>query len=196
MAVTPNYSWPVPVNTDYVKDGAEAIKDLGDAIDATVFGLPSGGLTLINTTTFSAAATVTIDNVFTATYKNYLMVYANNGTSVVFQFRNTTPATVSSGYYGGGWFTDSNGSNGTYLIQSNTASLNMGGGIGSWDMTIFSPFEETVTRTTALQAQITGTTSVTSSFRNSNQSASTSMGGIIITGTSMTGQISIYGLAN
>ena len=191
---TPNYGWNVPTSADYVAQGAVAIQTLGDEIDATVFGLPAGGLTLINTTAFSAAATVTIDNVFTATYKNYLMVYANNGTSVVFQFRNTTPATVSSGYYGAGWYTDSNGSNGTSLVQSNTASLSMSGGIMSWNMTIFSPFEATVTKTTALWAA--GTTGVTGAFRSSNQSATTSMGGIIITGTSMTGQISIYGLAN
>ena len=36
---TPNYGWPVPTSTDYVKDGATAIEALGDAIDATVFGL-------------------------------------------------------------------------------------------------------------------------------------------------------------
>jgi hypothetical protein len=35
--VTPNYSWPVPTSSDYVKDGASAIEALGDAIDATVF---------------------------------------------------------------------------------------------------------------------------------------------------------------
>jgi len=74
MAVTPNYSWPVPVDTDYVKDGAEAIKDLGDAIDATVFGLPAGGLTLINTTTFSAVTAVQVDDCFTSTYDNYLVL--------------------------------------------------------------------------------------------------------------------------
>ncbi len=34
---TPNYGWPVPTSTDYVKDGATAIEALGDAIDATVF---------------------------------------------------------------------------------------------------------------------------------------------------------------
>jgi hypothetical protein len=38
---TPNYGWPVPTSTDYVKDGATAIEALGDAIDTTVFGLPS-----------------------------------------------------------------------------------------------------------------------------------------------------------
>jgi hypothetical protein len=55
MAVTPNYSWPVPVATDLVKDGYAAIADLGDAIDATVFGLPSSGMTLISTTTIGTA---------------------------------------------------------------------------------------------------------------------------------------------
>ena len=33
---TPINAWPVPVSTDLVKDGAEAIEDLGDAIDASV----------------------------------------------------------------------------------------------------------------------------------------------------------------
>ena len=35
--VTPNYSWPVPTSSDYVKDGASAIEALGDAIDATLY---------------------------------------------------------------------------------------------------------------------------------------------------------------
>ena len=34
---TPNYGWPVPTSTDYVKDGATAIEALGDAADATVY---------------------------------------------------------------------------------------------------------------------------------------------------------------
>lgn len=34
--VTPINSWPVPVSTDLVKDGAVAIESLGDAIDASV----------------------------------------------------------------------------------------------------------------------------------------------------------------
>jgi len=72
MAVTPNYSWPVPVNTDYVKDGAEAIKDLGDAIDRTVFGLPSGALALVKTQTIgTAVSSVTVSSAFSATYASY-----------------------------------------------------------------------------------------------------------------------------
>jgi hypothetical protein len=72
MAVTPNYSWPVPVNTDYVKDGADAIKDLGDAIDATVFGLPSGALALVKSQTIgTAVSSVEVTGAFNATYDAY-----------------------------------------------------------------------------------------------------------------------------
>lgn len=35
MATTPNYSWPTPDNTAYVKDGALAMRNLGNAIDST-----------------------------------------------------------------------------------------------------------------------------------------------------------------
>ena len=105
MAVTPNYSWPVPVNTDYVKDGAEAIKDLGDAIDATVFGLPAGGLTLISTQTLAAnTGGVSFTNVFDSTvythYRLMIDMITNTGTTYL-QLRarlNTTD--VTAGYYG------------------------------------------------------------------------------------------------
>jgi len=36
---TPTYGWPTPADTDFVKDGAAAIRDLGDAVDATVSDL-------------------------------------------------------------------------------------------------------------------------------------------------------------
>ena len=71
---TPNYGWPVPTSADYVAQGAVAIEALGDAIDATVFGLPSGALALINTTTVTAQSTVSFNNVFSATYDNYLIL--------------------------------------------------------------------------------------------------------------------------
>ena len=81
--VTPNYSWPVPTSTDLVKDGATAIEALGDAIDATVFALPSPGLTLINTTSFSGVTSVSLPNgTFTATYDSYIL-FLNYSTSVL-----------------------------------------------------------------------------------------------------------------
>jgi hypothetical protein len=81
MATTPNYGWPIPVATDYVKDGYANIADLGDAIDATVFGLPSAGISLINTTTLSAVSSQSFNDVFSATYNNYYIQMTLNGST-------------------------------------------------------------------------------------------------------------------
>jgi hypothetical protein len=45
MATSPNYGWPEPNDTDFVKNGADAIRDLGDAVDATVY---ANSLAVIN----------------------------------------------------------------------------------------------------------------------------------------------------
>jgi hypothetical protein len=74
---TPNYGWAVPTSTDLVKDGATAIETLGDAIDAsmnTALGTKKAGMILLNTTSFSAVASQSINNVFSSTYKNYRIV--------------------------------------------------------------------------------------------------------------------------
>jgi len=73
MGNTANNNWPYPESTDLVKDGATAIENLADAIDTTlgVFVPSSPGLTLINTTSFSAVASQSISNVFSSTYTNY-----------------------------------------------------------------------------------------------------------------------------
>lgn len=39
MATTTNYSWTTPDDTDYVKDGASAIRSLGSAVDTTTKAL-------------------------------------------------------------------------------------------------------------------------------------------------------------
>jgi hypothetical protein len=39
LALSPNYSWPEPDNSDFVKDGATDIRALGDAIDSTVYAV-------------------------------------------------------------------------------------------------------------------------------------------------------------
>jgi hypothetical protein len=99
---TPNYGWPVPTSTDYVKDGATAIEALGDAIDATVFGLPTGALTLISTTTIgSAVASVTVSSVFSATYDSYQVLYTGGvgsaaGANLYLKLNNSASTTYSS----------------------------------------------------------------------------------------------------
>ena len=39
MATSPNYGWIEPDDSDFVKDGALAMRDLGDDIDATVYSI-------------------------------------------------------------------------------------------------------------------------------------------------------------
>ena len=44
MATTTNYGWPTPNDTDLVKNGANAIRTLGSAIDTTTEDLFFFGL--------------------------------------------------------------------------------------------------------------------------------------------------------
>jgi hypothetical protein len=39
MALSPNYGWTEPDDSDFVKDGALAIRTIGDEIDQTVYDL-------------------------------------------------------------------------------------------------------------------------------------------------------------
>lgn len=39
MALTPNFGWDTPDDTDYVKDGALAIRNISDDIDAQVWAM-------------------------------------------------------------------------------------------------------------------------------------------------------------
>ena len=79
MGTTTNNGWPTPVATDLVKDGWEAIKDLGDAIDTTL-GVYSPATPMgvhLSTVTFSGVTSQSINDVFSATYKNYMIVISN-----------------------------------------------------------------------------------------------------------------------
>jgi hypothetical protein len=82
MGTTTNNGWPTPVATDLVKDGWEAIKDLGDAIDTTlgVYAPSTPGLTLINTTSFSGVSSQLLS--LSGSYENYRIIISHTGTSV------------------------------------------------------------------------------------------------------------------
>lgn len=103
---TPHYGWPVPTSTDYVKDGATAIEALGDAIDATLFGLPAGGLSFINETTFTAQTSVSLPtDTFTSTYSNYRIIIsfsavsATTGVNVRFRTAGADNTTANYNYF-------------------------------------------------------------------------------------------------
>jgi hypothetical protein len=99
---TPNYGWPVPTSTDYVKDGATAIEALGDAIDATVFGLPSAGLTLVKTQTIgSAVSSVSVTSAFSTTYDSYRVIVIGGVASADVNLNMTLTGSTASYYCAG-----------------------------------------------------------------------------------------------
>jgi hypothetical protein len=75
-------------------------------------GVPSwataggGSLTKITSASFSAQAAVNVDDCFTSTYKNYLLVlnmFGDNGALGYLQYRYAGPTTETGTYYGAGF---------------------------------------------------------------------------------------------
>jgi hypothetical protein len=129
MPNTTNFNWSTPADTDLVKNGASAIRTLGSAIDTSFvdlkggttgqvlkktsatdldfeWGTASSGLTLINTTSFSAVASQSAPaNTFSATYENYLLLLnltsnsANDG-FVRLRLRSGSTDATTSYYFG------------------------------------------------------------------------------------------------
>jgi hypothetical protein len=151
---TPNFGWSVPTSSDLVKNGATAIETLGDSIDASLVDLKggttgqvlakasgtdmdfswatasSGALTLITTTSFSAAAAMSVNNCFSATYTNYLIKFklaVTTGTVDIYYKERSSGTDDSDFYYwgntkvtNGGTVTGSGGANTTAFTICNT----------------------------------------------------------------------------
>jgi hypothetical protein len=206
---TPNYGWPVPTSTDYVKDGATAIEALGDAIDATVFGLPIGGLRFLTGATFTSATSFSLpNNTFSADYANYKLQVFITGTSaqstVTGRFRTagTDNSAATYNQASAGRDSDTN----TLNISENSATsfrigqnFSTGGFIINLD--IFNPFAATRTLANgfySIDGQATGA-NVSSSptsllFRNTTSFDSMSI--ISSVASSLTGSYKVYGYAN
>jgi hypothetical protein len=103
MATTTNYGFEIPDDTDLVKDGALAMRDLGQDVDTTLFSVTGGknvGYQFISTTTFSGASTVTVDNVFTSAYDNYKIVgnFLNSSAAYIMFRVRAAGTTRATGY--------------------------------------------------------------------------------------------------
>lgn len=84
MPTTPNYAWPTPADTDYVKDGAAAIRSLGNAIDDTVAththpGSATPGVVQIAATLLTASAASITFAAIPQTYGDLLLVLSGSG---------------------------------------------------------------------------------------------------------------------
>jgi hypothetical protein len=200
--VTPIYNWPVPTSTDYVKDGATAIESLGDAIDSSLNSITGGknvGLVHINTTTFSAASTVSVDNVFTTTYDYYrVMIFLTAGSNTYLNARlrvggadNSTSNYASGQVYGAfGSTTLGNDNAGTTLTSWRFGFSNPN---VSMACDIFNPRLATNTQFNGSLTRID-----TQSTMNGSFNATTAFDGLTLlpaVGT-ISGNIKIYGYRN
>lgn len=100
MATTTNFGWETPDDTDLVKDGAAAIRTLGQSIDTSLMDLEggttgqilakasntdmdftwttpvAGGITLITSTNMAGAASFTFPTI-AGTYKDLIVIVKN-----------------------------------------------------------------------------------------------------------------------
>jgi hypothetical protein len=122
MATTTNYGWDTPDDTDLVKDGALAMRDLGQDIDTSLYGIVGGnakvGMHLLSTTTLSGAST-TISGISQAYADLEIWVYGMTNATTSGYFRCapnglTTLAHASGTSNLGGVF-DLRGMNNEYL---------------------------------------------------------------------------------
>jgi hypothetical protein len=168
-----------------------------------------GGLTLISTTSFSAVASQSINDVFTSTYDNYKVVINadTSATNVSMSWRMRASGTdnTSSNYvYQQGVATGSN----TIAGESSQASpvtawpfWGSGGitSVSTWE--IYSPFETQNTGMTGLSYYIDSSTGANTNhvgmYRAGATTVTTSYDGFtffVASGT-MTGKVSVYGYA-
>jgi len=125
---TPNYGWTVPTSTDLVKDGATAIETLGDAIDAsmnTALGTKKAGMVLLNTTSFSGVASQSVNDVFSSTYDNYVIMVnnlsASTGTPNIFMRLRVSGADNTSAQYSVNFITRAGAGFATGQVLSQTS---------------------------------------------------------------------------
>lgn len=221
---TPNYGWAVPTSTDLVKDGATAIETLGDAIDASLVDLrggttgqvlkkasatqmdfewgSAGGLILINTTSMSAVASQSFNDVFSTTYDNYrilLNVTATGAADLSLRMRVSGADDTSANYQRQKLEVDSttvSGSKSTGQTSSRFVEINTSDANSLTVIEVMSPFLARPTMYLSSNSQRSGTTHFMSFLSGAHNVSSSYTGFTIIPNTStVTGTVSVYGYA-
>jgi hypothetical protein len=193
MALTPTYSWPLPDDTDLVKDGAEAIRDLGNAIDTTVSS--TTGLVHIKETTFSAVSGADLDDVFSSDYKLYRVIVnsaPSTTANLLLRFRSVSGTSNVANYF---YNIYRNTTTATTIV---TASNQTGILVSSDDSQNFVVFDLYNIQASAQKAGIgmarkgTGRTFETVLYGTTETTVFTGLNLSVSTGT-MTGSIQVFG---
>jgi hypothetical protein len=202
---TPNYGWTVPTSTDLVKDGATAIETLGDAIDAsmnTALGTKKAGMVLLNTTSFSAVASQSINDVFSATYENYRIILDLTAVSasqdITLRLR-TAGSDATTNYTNPIRVFDSGGGSGNFISTTSWKVMETRSGSNnhfySVDMNLHSPFlsiPTTYTMTSISRASDGSSKSAYGGGMHEDATSYSSLSILANTGN-ITGKVYIYG---
>ena len=202
MPNTANYSFPTPADTDLVKNGADAIRDLGDAVDTamnTALGTKKAGMVLLNTTSFSGVASQSINDVFSATYDTYKIIVNLTAASAsdTGRFRLRVSGTDNSannyengGMYVGAYAASAFGSDNSDLQASFYCGSINSTVAGNIEINIYNPFTTNYTKMTSI-----GVGSFTT-VQNGALTVTTSYTGFTYLAGSgtITGSISVFGV--
>lgn len=126
MPNTTNFNWATPADTDLVKDGAAAIRTLGSSIDTSFVDLKggttgqvlskasntdldfsfinpaTGSLTYVGGAAFTSSSTINVNDVFSTTYDNYVVITDYTGSTsdnLSIRFRVAGSDDTTSNYY-------------------------------------------------------------------------------------------------
>ena len=198
MATTSNYGWTTPDDSSLVKDGASAIRALGTAIDTsmnTALGTKKAGMVLLNTTSFSAQTSVSVNSIFTSTYDNYYVEIdftqgSTNDISLKLRASGTDKSTnyVSTGTTLNGSTVGSYGTGTTtfmYLLQATN-------GVNFCTINFTRP---AISGPTVILASSSRSTDAIRYVNSSGQTETTTFDGFtFISGASTTGKIKVFGV--
>jgi len=197
MATTTNYGWTTPDDTALVKDGAAAIRTLGSSIDTslnTALGTKKAGMVLLNTTSFSGVASQSFNDVFSATYNNYLIrgdIDDTSGAGANFRLRVGGSDNSSSNYRYSRIYIGNTNATGLTGESNQTSTGFLLGDLSTQtgiEILLFSPF---LTKLTTFRQGLNNDYSVTTS---GTMTVTTSYTGFtIVFGSSATGELSVYG---
>ena len=204
MSTTSAYGWNIPDNTDLVKDGALAIRTLGNAIDTsmnTALGTKKAGIVLLNTTTFSAVSSQSISDVFSTTYDNYRILLYSTPTSNIgygFNLRVSGADNTTANYRYGSHYVDGASGAGVRYSQVNATKADLCQAFADpvcISLDIYNPFNSSLktTWTGSYFMHRTASTFFETGYTGGSFNATTSFTGFTISGGTQTGTISVYG---
>lgn len=210
MPTTTNNGWTTPADTDLVKNGASAIRTLGNAIDTTLGVYAAPGFVFINSTTIgSSVSSVSLPaNTFTSTYDSYRVIWdastatACSSTAIRFRFRASgTDNSTATSYNHTGYFANPT----TLSINNDSSTWSFCGSIldatpdrymAVFDISGIALAKETKFICTAVGMDGGTRRNIMTVGFHSVQTAYDSMSFILDSGTMSGGKIKVYGYKN